>query len=206
MALCSLSTGSSATPRARAAVVTSSPAITSTSLLASAMVLPASMAASTASSAVVPDEAHSTMSTSGCVATSINPSAPPTTRVPAGAAAVSDGTACRSPMAAMAGRYRSSCAASASTLRPAASPTTRSRSGYASITASALVPIEPVEPRIATRFTTHPWTRRGAPDSRRESPATGRRCGRGLLRDRGSSASCPSVAPPASTRIPAGRR
>ena len=49
--------------------MTRSPAITSTSLLASAMVLPASMAASTASSAAVPDEAHSTMSTSGCVAT-----------------------------------------------------------------------------------------------------------------------------------------
>ena len=41
-----------------------SPAMTSTSLLASAMRLPAAMAASTASSASVPDEAHSTMSTS----------------------------------------------------------------------------------------------------------------------------------------------
>ena len=49
----------------RAASITSSPAITSTSLLASAMVLPASIAASTASSAAVPDEAHSTMSDIG---------------------------------------------------------------------------------------------------------------------------------------------
>ena len=68
------------------------------------MVLPASMAASTASSAVVPDDAHSRMSTSGCVATSISPSAPPTTRVPAGAAPASDWTADGSPMAAIAGR------------------------------------------------------------------------------------------------------
>ena len=48
--------------------------MTSTSLLASAMVLPAWIAASTASSAAVPDDAHSTMSTSGCVATAMSPS------------------------------------------------------------------------------------------------------------------------------------
>ncbi len=51
MALCSLSTGRTATPRRRAAAITIAPAITSTSLLARAMVLPASIAASTASSA-----------------------------------------------------------------------------------------------------------------------------------------------------------
>ena len=73
MALCSLSTGSTATPCRRAASITSAPAITRTSLFASAIVLPASIAASTASSAAVPDEAHSTMSTSGCVATAIEP-------------------------------------------------------------------------------------------------------------------------------------
>ena len=53
----------------------SSPAMTSISLLASAMVLPASIAASTASSPAVPDEANSTTSTSGCVATATSPSA-----------------------------------------------------------------------------------------------------------------------------------
>ena len=58
MALCSLSTGSSGTPRRRAAAVTSSPAMTSTSLFASAIVFPASIAASTASSAAVPDDAQ----------------------------------------------------------------------------------------------------------------------------------------------------
>ena len=51
MALCSLSTGSTATPRRRAASITTAPAMTSTSLFASAMVLPASIAARTASSA-----------------------------------------------------------------------------------------------------------------------------------------------------------
>ena len=76
MALCSLSTGRIGTPLRRAASITRPPAITSTSLLASAMVLPASIAASTASSPAVPDEAHSTTSTSGCVATATSPSAP----------------------------------------------------------------------------------------------------------------------------------
>ncbi len=76
MALCSLSTGRIDTPRRRAASVISAPAITSTSLLARAIVFPASIAASTASSAAVPDEAHSTMSTSGCVARAISPSVP----------------------------------------------------------------------------------------------------------------------------------
>ena len=61
--------------------------MTSTSLLASAMVFPASIAASTASSPAVPDEAHSTTSTSGCVATAIRPSRPPPqSAVPAGQA------------------------------------------------------------------------------------------------------------------------
>ena len=44
MALCSLSTGRMATPRRRAASTISAPAMTSTSLLASAIVLPASIA------------------------------------------------------------------------------------------------------------------------------------------------------------------
>ena len=57
--------GRIATPCRRAASITSPPAITSTSLLARPMVLPASIAASTASSAAVPDDAHSTKSTIG---------------------------------------------------------------------------------------------------------------------------------------------
>ena len=76
MALCSLSTGQDRHAVAAAAAVTMAPAMTSTSLLASAIVLPASIAASTASRAAVPDEAQSRMSTSGCVATATSPSAP----------------------------------------------------------------------------------------------------------------------------------
>ena len=76
MALCSLSTGRIGTPLARARSMTRPPAITSTSLLARAIVLPASIAASTASRPIVPDDAHSTRSTSEWVATATSPSAP----------------------------------------------------------------------------------------------------------------------------------
>ena len=76
MALCSLSTGRIATPRRRAAAVTSSPAMTSTSLLASAIVFPASIAARTASRPAVPADAQMTMSAAGCVATAMSPSVP----------------------------------------------------------------------------------------------------------------------------------
>ena len=96
-----------ATPRARAAAVTSAPAITSTSLLASAIVLPASIAASTASSAAVPDDAQMTMSTSGCVATAMSPRCP-----------LSDASAVTSTSKAAA------CSRSRSAFDPAARPTT----------------------------------------------------------------------------------
>ena len=59
-----------------AASVTMPPAMTSTSLLASAIVLRCSIAASTASSASVPLDAHSTTSASGCEATATSPSRP----------------------------------------------------------------------------------------------------------------------------------
>src|SRR6188768_2093399 len=143
-----------ATPFRRAASMTMPPAITSTSLLASAIVLRASMAASTASSASVPDDAHRTMSTSGWVATATSPSRP----VPASV------TPCEQPprarrrsaarsveIATIAGRYRATCAARRSAFSPAASPTTCRRSLCVSTTDKALWPIEPVDPRIATR-------------------------------------------------------
>ncbi len=50
--------------------------MTSTSLFARAIALPASIAASTASSAAVPDDAHNTMSTSGRIASATSPSEP----------------------------------------------------------------------------------------------------------------------------------
>ena len=56
---------------------------------------------------------------------------------------------------------RAHCSASFSTLRFAPSATTRKRSGWRAITSSVCSPIEPVEPRIATPFTspTHGSTR-----------------------------------------------
>src|SRR5688500_13825192 len=135
MALCSLSTGRMATPCARAAAVTSAPAITSTSLFASAMVLPLSIAASTASSASVPDEAQMTISTSGWVATAISPSVP-----------VSEASAVTfAPNA-------SACSRRRSPLDPAARPTTFSLSGCARTTSRVLCPIDPVDPRMARFF------------------------------------------------------
>ena len=111
------------------------------------------MAASTASSAAVPDEAQSTRSTSGCVATATSPSGPrrraSRRRTPASSAGRS--------IRARLGRHRRRPAGdsarparrAASAFSPAASATTRSRSGCASTTASALCPIEPVDPRMA---------------------------------------------------------
>ena len=185
MALCSLSTGSSATPRARAARVTSSPAMTSTSLFASAMVLPASIAASTASSAVVPDEAHSRMSTSGCVATSISPSRAADDPRPGWRGRrqrrrrgrIADGGKRRPVRWRPAPRARRRCV-------PAASATTCSRSGCASIDrqgAGADGAGRP-ENRDALHHVPCEQTRRRV--RRPESPAAARRCGRARRRGR----------------------
>ena len=76
IALCSLSTGSTCTPFLRAAVITASPAITRISLLATAMSLPASIAASAGRRPAVPTMEMSTMSASGIVASSHRPSSP----------------------------------------------------------------------------------------------------------------------------------
>ena len=112
MALCSLSTGRIATPFCRAASVTMPPAITSTSLLASAMVLPCSMAASTASRPSVPDEAQRTRSTSGCEATATRPSRPTPSSAPAvDPCCFSRSSAAPEAIAATRGRWRAICAA-----------------------------------------------------------------------------------------------
>ena len=66
------------------------------------------------------------------------------------AASVERGRA--SPSRSCRGRSARPARRSAPMFSPAASATTRSRSGCASTTASALCPIEPVEPRMAMRF------------------------------------------------------
>ena len=76
IALCSLSTGKTFTPFFAAALITSSPAMTRISLLATARSLPASMAASAGCSPAVPTIAMSTISASASVEISSKPSAP----------------------------------------------------------------------------------------------------------------------------------
>ena len=128
-----------AAPRRRArfaAAITTEPAMTRISLFASAIVLPASIAASTASSAAVPDEANSTTSASGCVATSISPCGPLLGRQ----------RRARRPVALAPARRAAPRCRRRRARRRAAS------CGCASTTASALWPIEPVEPRMAMPF------------------------------------------------------
>jgi len=76
MAECSLSTASTRTSCLRASRMTISPAITRISLDATAMSLPARIAASAGCSPAVPTIAISTMSASGKVASFTNPSGP----------------------------------------------------------------------------------------------------------------------------------
>ncbi len=159
-ALCSLSTGSTATPRRRAASMTRAPAITSTSLFASAMVLPASMAASTASRAVgarrgaqhdvgvgVRGDGDRALGSPG-VARRVARTAPLSSQ-PFGPLGRRQRGKGRAVARDLVGERARRC-------RPAASATTRSRSGCASTTESALCPIEPVEPRMAMRLNASP--------------------------------------------------
>ena len=115
--------------------------------------------ASTASSAAVPDEAHSTMSTSGCDATSHRPSLPAPRHLPPASR--------RAPRAACPSRRRSpsrprAAGNSSDLLRP--SPPTllaggerrrprRDRGCVRRPRRARSVPIDPVEPRMAMRFT-----------------------------------------------------
>ena len=89
MALGSLSRGSSATPFARAALVSSSPDMTTLSLFARAIDLPASMAANVAGIATSPVVAATTMSTqSWATISSIGLSAQPQSAMNARSAAL----------------------------------------------------------------------------------------------------------------------
>ncbi len=133
--------------------------MTSTSLFASATALPASIAASTASSAAVPDEAHSTMSTSGRVASATSPSEPwPAISAPLQTPRRRRASIDRpDAIAIVRGRCASTCSANSATLSPAAMATTSRRSRCASTTDKALRPIDPVAPRMARRLTGGPY-------------------------------------------------
>ena len=151
MALCSLSTGRTCTPLWRAASMIVSPAMTRISLLATAMSLPASIAARAGLSPATPTMAIRTMSAPGSVASSSNPSWPEPTATslpmrPRNSAARtgSNRARWRTPVAR-------ACSARPSTLPAAARPTTSMRSGISRATLSALRPMDPVEPRMTTR-------------------------------------------------------
>ena len=83
IALCSLSIGSSVAPPASTAAMKAAPPITSASLFASRMRLPARAAASVGARPAAPTMAASTVSASGNEAASTSPASPATTRVAA---------------------------------------------------------------------------------------------------------------------------
>ena len=150
MALCSLSTGSTCTPARRAFSMTICPAMTRISLLAMARSLPASIAASAGLRPAVPTMEINTMSASGSCARRHRPSSPVSTCAPGSARASSsapDGLKMHTLRTLNSRAWR----ASASTLVPAASPTISILSGISRATFRALVPMEPVEPRMTTR-------------------------------------------------------
>ena len=152
MAECSLSTASTRTPWARASRMTVSPAITRISLEATAMSLPARMAARAGSSPAVPTMAMRTMSASGRVARRISASGPASTSVWLPRAERTASAFPASWIEATRGRWRRHCSISRSAFPPAASAMSCSRSGWSSTTLRVLVPMEPVQPSRTTRF------------------------------------------------------
>ena len=151
-----------------AARMNSAPPITSASLFASRMRLPARAAASVGESPAAPTIAASTVSTSPSEAAAARPSGPASTRVgkrsPARSTA-SARAASTSSSAAIVGRKRRHSAASFAALRCAASAATAKRSGWRAMTSSAESPIEPVAPSSATRriMRVPPWRARPSP-------------------------------------------
>ena len=134
IALCSLSTGKTRTPRRLAASITTSPAMTRISLLATAMSLPASIAASAGRKPPVPTIAIKTKSASGIVANFTNCSTP---SGPQESAVLASGNS-------------RAASANSSAFECADIPTIRMRDGISFATLRALRPIEPVAPRITT--------------------------------------------------------
>src|SRR5579884_587830 len=134
IAECSESTGSSFDPLRFAAATSSSPAATMSSLFATATSMPRSTAAKTASKATNPSVAAKTTSGSLSTATRNSPRAP----------------SCA--LETIRTSKRAACSRSLSTCFPAASATTSKRSPWRAITSSACVPMDPVDPSIATRL------------------------------------------------------
>src|SRR5262245_35896590 len=134
MAECSESTGMISPPPAPRAWATTGPAAIRLSLFASASRLPAPSAESVAGSPAKPTTAFSTTSASSSAESSASAS---------GRSAQARTRSAGTPKSA-------ACCARRSLDRPAASATTRYSSRWRESTSSAWVPIDPVDPRMAT--------------------------------------------------------
>src|SRR5438270_9013426 len=150
--------------------MTRSPPAINDSLFASATVLPASSAASVGSKPREPTRAFNTTSAPTYVAGSRTASSPVEKYDPEGGSA--------SAATGRAGANSSTCSASSSAFRPATSATTSNWSRCFRMTSSAWVPMLPVEPRIAIRFTPTSCQRRrpcaGSENSDADEPIGGR--------------------------------
>src|SRR5262245_29509188 len=149
---CSESTGISRSGSPLTRSMISSPPTTSDSLLARASIFPDCKVARDGPSPMPPTMAFSTMSASdsrASVSMAWGPDSSSTSRT-APIFAFSWAAACSSAIATRGGRNSRTCPTSSSWLVPAPRPTTRNRSGLRRTTSSAWVPIEPVEPRIAS--------------------------------------------------------
>ncbi len=131
------------------------PAVTSVSLFASAISLPAEIAAMEGRIPTIPTIAVTRMSTSEKTAISISPSIPQTTGIFRSAVLnFSWAAAFSSHTATSFGFHLRICFSRSSVLPPHASATT-SKSRCSSITESVCVPIDPVDPNTAIFFIMH---------------------------------------------------
>ncbi len=153
MAECSESTGRSLTPFFFASAVTSAPAQTRVSLLARAMVFPASMAARVGSSPAMPTTEVSTVSADGRVTASSSASLPPRTRTEVSAIRTARSwAAASSERTTSLGPTARACSSIILTLLWAVNASTDNP--RAAITSSDCRPMEPVEPKIVSRCVT----------------------------------------------------
>ncbi len=151
MALCSLSTGRSRAPQRLASSVTSAPAHTSASLLASATRTPRRTAAMVGANPAAPTIAAMTQS-DGRAAASTTAAAPAPVAMPLPASASFSSPYCvSSATTAKRAPSRRACSARRAAFLCATSASTWYESGSAPSSSTVLRPTEPVEPRTVTR-------------------------------------------------------
>ena len=151
IAECSESTGRILTPFSRAARITSSPAHTSVSLFASAMSLPASIAASVGSRPTMPTTAVTTISAPLSAAQAVRPSMPESTRISVSASLILSSRAASSSNAHTILGCSARACSSSKFMRLFVVNATTSASTDGKIS-TVCVPIDPVEPKIAIFF------------------------------------------------------